>query len=255
MRNIIIVAAFLLSALMSLRCSHKNMSYTLCDTDKYGSTIRIKQDGKKEIFLIFTADSMFEGGTFALDILKENECKASFFFTGNFLRDSLRNGYIVNRVLSEGHYLGPHGDKHILLADWDDQRRPLATPDSAVADMRACIERIPASIAGTLYVVPSFEWCGSEHTKAFREAGMTPLGLTPGFLTYRDYTTPDMMQYASSDSIWNNFIERLNSEDISGSIVLIHLGTSDLRTDKFYDYLPRMIDSLRLHGYNVNRLP
>jgi len=41
----------------------------------------------KDIYLAFTADEKAEGGEHILQVLEKNDIKASFFFTGNFLRN------------------------------------------------------------------------------------------------------------------------------------------------------------------------
>lgn len=37
-------------------------------------------------------------------------------------------------------------------------------------------------------------------------------------------------------------------------MILIHLGTSDKRTDKLYNRLDELIDFLKSRGYQINRL-
>ena len=223
------------------------------ERDRHGATNRLRHGaGEKTVYFIFTADSMFEGGDYALDVLKEKDVKASFFVTGNFLRDSVRNAPVLTRITGESHYLGSHGDRHILLADWDASRSVLATPDSAVRDMDDCQELLKAyvpDIKKHKYVVPPFEWYNATHISAYRQAGYIPLSICPGVLTYADYTTPDMEQYVSSDSIWSNFVDNLENADLDGRFILLHLGTDDTRTDKFYYRLGEMIDSLQSHGY------
>ncbi|MCH5219550.1 MAG: polysaccharide deacetylase family protein [Muribaculaceae bacterium] len=225
--------------------------------DRCGATVAMPSPDNKSVYLIFTADSMFEGADFALTCLKEHNVKASFFFTGNFLRDSVRNSPVIKRVIREGHYVGPHSDRHILLADWDSCRSTLVSPDSAVTDIMANIDELssygvmPTDVS---YIVPPYEWYNAVHIKAYRDAGFIPVNPSPGFLSYRDYTTPDMEDYFSSDSIWSNFLENIRNRDINGEFIILHLGTQDSRTDKFYYRLPEMIDSLVARGYHPARL-
>lgn len=259
MKRIAFIAICIFLTAIIVQCQWHKAVYGSLIQDKYGATVQfLTTDSNRAVYLIFTADSMFEGGNYALDILKDKNCKASFFFTGNFLRDSVSNGAVIRRAIDEGHYVGPHGDRHILLADWNDERSTLVDADSALADMKSNLSALSVYGVDTLttrYVVPSFEWYNRVHTEAFARSGMITIGLTPGFTTYLDFTTPDMPKYCSADSIWHSFSNRLKDEDISGSIILIHLGTSDLRQDKFYRYLPQMIDSLCRYGYKVRALP
>lgn len=238
--------------------SFQQTSSTKYKTDCYGAVIEMAPGDTSErpVYLIFTADSLFEGGNFALDVLRESNAKASFFFTGNFLRDSLRNKRVIDRVIDDGHYVGAHGDRHILLADWDDKRTTLASADSALRDMQNCMVELSKYGIDPLearYVVPSFEWYNAEHTDIFRRNGFVTVSLSPGLLTYLDYTIPEMSAYCTSDSIWDNFVDNLQNDNLLGKIILIHLGTQPERHDKFYRRLPEMIDSLLNRGYTLQR--
>lgn len=253
---VILLLAVVLMSLCDSLAADTGSPQTVCD--RHGGIIRLKQPERgRTVHLIFTADSMFEGAPYALDALSERGIKASFFFTGNFLRDSIRNGDIVRRVIAEGHYVGGHGDRHILLADWDTDRTPLVGADSAVADMDANyleLSRYGVDTTRNRVVVPSYEWYAKCHTDAFRAAGYIPISPSPQFITYRDYTTPDMAEYCPSDSIWQDFLEKSNRADADGAIIIVHLGTQDARTDKFYTRLPEMLDTLSARGFNVTPL-
>ncbi len=56
---------------------------TVYEKDKTGAIIRINPE-KKNIYLVFTADSLFEGGEKIFNILKSHRIEGSFFFTGKF---------------------------------------------------------------------------------------------------------------------------------------------------------------------------
>ncbi|MCL2483810.1 MAG: polysaccharide deacetylase family protein [Firmicutes bacterium] len=73
---------------------------------------------KKEIFLTF--DLGYEEGytNEVLDILKTNNIKAIFFLCGNYLKEE----ELVNRMLSEGHIIGNHTNKHLSLPKYSDER-------------------------------------------------------------------------------------------------------------------------------------
>ncbi len=253
-----ILVAATLSLIVSAAPSFPDSPTDIPRHDRCGATVGIVHpDLGKTYHLIFTADSMFEGGVYALDLLRDRAIKASFFFTGNFLRDSLRNGAIVRRAITDGHYVGPHSDRHILLADWDEARTTLVSPDSAVADMRANFALLADYGVDTLTartIVPPYEWYNPTHIRAYRDAGYMPVSPTPGILTYRDYTTPEMPDYFSSDTIWRATMDYEARKGVDGAIIILHLGTQDVRTDKFYHRLPALIDTLAARGYQPVRL-
>ncbi len=72
--------------------------------DRYGAVIR-KNSEKKEIYLIFSADSFGEGADHILNVLNEKNIQGSFFLTGNFLRDKA-NRSVIKRIIAGNHYLG-----------------------------------------------------------------------------------------------------------------------------------------------------
>lgn len=74
---------------------------------------------------------------------------------------------------------------------------------------------------------------------------------TPGTMSNADYTTPDMGQkYRSSKFIYNKIMEVEKKEGLNGHLMLIHFGTDNRRTDKFYNsYLDKLIKTLKRRGY------
>ncbi len=225
------------------------------ETDRWGCVIRVNP-ASPEVHLVFSADSMFEGGAYALDVLDSAGVKGSFFFTGNFLRDPA-NAAVIRRVVDGGHYVGPHSDRHILLADWDRARTTLVDADSMMADLYANygeLARFGVMLEESRHVLPPFEWCNATHSAAMRSAGFIPVNLTPGIETYRDYTTPDMAEYRSSDSMLRQLWEYEEEHGLNGSLIIVHLGTQEARTDKLYSHLPEILDSLAARGYAIERV-
>lgn len=82
------------------------------------------------------------------------------------------------------------------------------------------------------------------------------MNFTPGTWANADYTTPDMKNYRSSESIYDRVMEVEKRNGLNGHIMLFHLGTDDKRTDKFYErYLERLIRVLQREGYTFVALP
>src|SRR5262245_29012618 len=91
--------------------------------EREGAIGRGPTDGRR-LALVFTGHEFAEGGDAILDALAKHNARASFFLTGDFLANP---GFepIVRRITDEGHYLGPHSDKHLLYCDWDDPDKTL----------------------------------------------------------------------------------------------------------------------------------
>lgn len=45
-----------------------------------------------------------------------------------------------------------------------------------------------------------------------------------------------------------------STNGLNGFILLIHIGTDPRRTDKFYNYLPTLINELKNRGYEFERV-
>ena len=137
---------------------------------------------------------------------------------------------------------------------WEDRDSLLVTREQFEADMlksyellrKAGIEAPDAPI-----FIPPYEYY-NEHIAAWaKNMGVQLINYTPGTMTNADYTTPDMGdKYRSSKFIYDKVMEVEKREGLNGHLMLIHFGTDDRRTDKFYDkYLDKMIRTLEKKGY------
>ena len=220
------------------------------------SGVLVRHDTTRQvIWLVMSADSTFEGAPIALDALEARGIKGSFFFTGKFLRDTT-NRPVIKRIIDGGHYVSGHSDGHILYADWDN-RAPLVGPDSLVADMRRNMAELAAHGVDTAsldWFMPPYEWIEKSQVPVLRDSlGLTVINPTPGIQIFRDYTTPDMKAYMSSDSILRQLYSFEREKGLNGAFLLVHLGTDQARTDKLYYHFAEMIDSLTALGYTFER--
>jgi hypothetical protein len=164
------------------------------ERDNRGGIVRMNP-GSREIYLAFTADERFEGGLTVLETLKKHGIKSSFFLTGNCLRNPQWQD-LVQEVISQGHYVGPHGDRHLLYAPWEgDVEKSLVSPDSLrsdISDNMAELARAGVDLSQVRWFMPSYEHFNTETVRVTASMGMELIHLTPGILTRADYTTPDM---------------------------------------------------------------
>lgn len=218
--------------------------------DASGAVIRVNPD-QKRIYLIFSADTRFNGGNLILNQLKKLKVKGSFFLTGNCLRMEEYKD-VVNRIISEGHYLSGHSDRHLLYAPWEDRNVSLVTKDSLVNDLRANMSELRKFGVDTdscRWFLPPYEYYNEESVSALRNEGMTVINLTPGTATNADYTTPDMDNYRTSQALIDALYRFEERESLNGAIILIHPGVEESRPDPLFLRLGEIIRSLKKKGY------
>jgi peptidoglycan/xylan/chitin deacetylase (PgdA/CDA1 family) len=225
--------------------------------DRYGATIR-NSINEKNIYLIFSADEYGEGAEHILNVLLENNIKASFFLTGNFLRDPA-NSAVIKRIITEKHYFGPHSDKHLLYIPWEKRDSLLVTKNTFQTDLKANFRELKkkgAVLPSSKYFLAPYEWYNSAIASWTADMGVQLINLSPGSITNADYTTPDMKNYQSSEDLLNK-LKRFEASDpygLKGAFLLIHLGTDPHRTDKFYNKLEELIKYFSLKGYSFKKL-
>ena len=104
------------------------------------------------------------------------------------------------------------------------------------------------------YFLPPYEWYNNTISKWAKEADLQLVNYTSGILSNADYTTPDMKNYKNSEVIYKSIIGYETKNTLNGFILLIHIGTSPERTDKFYFRLPELINDLKQKGYEFRRV-
>jgi peptidoglycan/xylan/chitin deacetylase (PgdA/CDA1 family) len=103
------------------------------------------------------------------------------------------------------------------------------------------------------YFLPPYEWYNDSISVWTKELNLQLIIYTPGILSHADYTTPDLKNYRSTETIWNSIIdfEKRSPSGLSGFILLLHIGTHPDRTDKFYYRLPELLRWLKSKNYEL----
>ena len=225
--------------------------------DPDGAIVRMNKN-EKSVYLIFSADEFGEGGNVILDILRQKNVRGSFFLTGNYLRNH-DNRAVINRMVKDNHYIGPHSDRHLLYASWDKRDSTLITRESFNSDLQENykeLKRAGIEAENARYFLAPYEWYNKAIAVWTANMGLKLINLTPGTGTNADYTTPGMSTYLSSDDLLDK-IKKFESDErdgLNGAFILVHLGSDPARTDKLYNRLGELIDLLESRGYSFKRL-
>jgi len=212
----------------------------------------------KRMALVFTGGSFADGGGHIRDVLRNKRVRAGFFFTGDFYRTPEFQA-LVRGLVADGHYLGPHSDKHLLYCDWNDRAKTLVTEDEFRRDLQANyreMEKFGIARDQAPYFIPPYEWYNEDIVRWARGMGLVLFNFTPGTSSNADYTTPSMKEYLSSEAIYGRILawEKTHTHGFNGFILLIHIGTDPERTDKFYLKLEDLITELQGRGYGFDRI-
>ena len=163
-------------------------------------------------------------------------------------------------MISDGHYLGSHSDKHLLYCDWTNSDSLLVTRaefDNDLINSYKELARFGIKKETAHYFLPPFEWYNDSIVEWTAKQGLQLVNYSPGTRSTADYTYPEMEnRYAASRDIFNSIIdfEKSSFSGLNGFILLVHIGTDPRRKDKFYLLLPELLSALMQKGYKFVRI-
>jgi endoglucanase len=218
----------------------------------HGGIIR-GDSAKKNMALVFTGHEFAEGGEFILKTLRQENIKASFFFTGDFYRNPA-NTRLISDLQKEKNFLAPHSDKHLLYCDWTRRDSLLVSKNEFINDLQsnsAAMARLGLPEKNPRYFLPPYEWYNDSIAAWANESGYQLINYTPGTLSHADYTMEKEKNFRSNQVIYNSILdyEQSNSSGLNGFILLMHIGAGPDREEKFYTRLPGLINILKQKGY------
>ncbi len=217
--------------------------------DRYGAISR-SDTSKKTIYLCFTGHDFSDGFDQVLSVLKSQHIAASFFLTGDFIR---QHTPLVKAMARRNHFVGAHSDKHLLYCDWSSRDSLLHTPDEIKADIAQNLAELRRLGIYPAYFMPPYEWYNQEVVKLALELNQLTINFSPGTRSNADYTTPDRSNYVPSSTILESIRQYEKLNGLNGFHLLIHPGTSPLRVDKLYNHLNVLIGELKEKGYRFSR--
>ncbi len=141
---------------------------------------------EKRIALEFTGHTFAEGGETILNELARHHARASFFLTGDFLNNPSFKP-LIERMIKDGHYIGPHSDKHLLYCPWDGPKKTLVTKAAFEKDLRDNLQKLGKFRVRSpvLFWLPAYEWYDQDIVDWSRELGCTLVNYTPGHALQR----------------------------------------------------------------------
>jgi peptidoglycan/xylan/chitin deacetylase (PgdA/CDA1 family) len=212
---------------------------------------------EKKLSLVFTGDEFADGGEEIRSVLKKNKVKASFFLTGRFYRNA-RFKSLVQKLKDDRHYLGAHSNAHLLYCDWKKRDSLLVSRAEFSSDLKANYSAMAGfgiKKENARFFLPPYEWYNQTIADWTKESGLRLVNYTPGTRSNADYTYPEMGKtYRSSDEIYRSILDYEKRSGLNGFMLLMHVGTDERRTDKFYDKLDELFVHLKRRGYQLMRV-
>ena len=245
---------YLLSALAPKSNNDEPAFFRQNNTIDKGAVVR-GDSLQKEVMLAFTAHEYGEGIEDILDALRRQQVKASFFLTGDFVRQYPEK---VKALAAAGHYAGPHSDKHLLYAPWTNRDSLLVSRNSFQQDLidnYSALAELGVKKENALWFLPPYEWYNDSIAAWTTELGIKIINHTASAGTAADYTTPNDRNYKSNEEIWKKLkAEATKSNGLNGYIILLHAGVAKDRPVPFYKQLGELIEWLTSNGYAISEL-
>ncbi len=212
----------------------------------------------RRLAFVFTGHSYAEGGVTILDGLARHKAKGSFFLTGDFLTNANFRP-LIRRIVAEGHYLGPHSDKHLLYCPWEGPKKTLVTRAEFQTDLENNLRKIERSGVRRpqiRYFLPPYEHYSQEIADWSKATGLTLVNFTPGTRSNADYTGEADRNFVSSKVIFDSILgqEQQDPHGLNGYLLLLHIGSGPGRADKFHPHFGELLDRLAAKGYRFVRL-
>lgn len=217
-----------------------------------GGIVRGPTD-QRRIALIFAGHEHAEGGETILNELAQHKAQGSFFLTGDYMRNR-EFIPLVRRLYRDGHYLGPHSNKHLLYCSSERPKQTLVTREQFDEDFRDNLNRMHEMgdwwpLPG--YFLPPGQHYNLEIAEWAIEYFFATIGYTPGTRSTADCTGEADPDFVSFKAIFDSIVakEQQDPHGLNGCLLLFHLGSGPNRTDKFHARFGELLDYLTGRGY------
>ncbi|MBU7577928.1 MAG: serine hydrolase, partial [Flavihumibacter sp.] len=212
---------------------------------------------RKALALVFTGHEFGEGGATIRRVLKKKGVKASFFLTGDFYRRP-KHQQLIRELKADGHYMGGHGDKHLLCCDWSNRDSLLISKEIYQHDIRNnenAMRSVGIDPSQSVYFMPSYEWYNDSIVWWTKQLGRHLVKNTSGTLSQADYTRTQDKNYRTTETIFASIKDRETKSGLNGFLILLHIGTGPGRSDPFWYRLEELITWLQQKGYQLETVP
>lgn len=234
-----------------LKVDNERIEEDKAENKKEKNNIIEKENKKTSISNIYNKDTKIAYLTFddgpsdivtplVLDVLKEENIKATFFVLGTNVK---QNGDILKRVYKEGHYIANHGYSHNYSKIYKNAKNVLEEYEKTEKLIREALDN--KEYSSNLFRFPG-GFTGGKYEKIKKEAGKL---LNDNNIEYIDWNvlTGDAQGANTKEKILENV--KKHTKDKGNIVVLLHDSSSKILT---YETLKDVIKYLRDQGYTFD---
>ena len=207
-------------------------------TDEGKESLRtIYNSEKKRAFLTFD-DGPSQNTNDILNILKENNIKATFFVLGSQVE---RMPEITNRIYDEGHYIANHGYSHIYSSIYQ-------SPEEVLNEYNQCNQIIANTIQVPEYNSHLFRFPGGSVGGKYAQIKSQAISLLEQnnilYVDWNSLTGDSEKSNPTEEYLMNNLQKTTNEKN---SVIILMHDTQAKRIT--VEFLPKVIEYLRQQGY------
>lgn len=201
-----------------------------------------RHQDEKRVFFTFDDGPSYNVTPYILDLLKQENIKATFFVLGNKVE---ANPAIVKRAYDEGHYIGNHGYSH----KYDDI---YSNVDAVINEYNQANNAIKNALQDSKYNSLVFRFPGGSSGGKYHDLKMEAKAkLASNGIASVDWNalTNDSAGAKTKEKIMESFYSTVKNK--SSIVLLMHDAGDKILT---YECLPEMISYFRENGYSFKSM-
>lgn len=201
-----------------------------------------RSTGEKRVFLTFDDGPSNSVTPLILDVLKEQNVKATFFVLGNNVNN---NPDLIKREFEEGHYIANHGYSHRYSEIY-------SSPEATLAEYNTTEQAIRDALGNQSYRSNLFRFPGGSNGGYYHDAKQQSKAvLRENGVVHLDWNSlsKDAEGASTKESLLQNVIDTIGEKD--SVVILMHDASDKILT---YEMLPDLISYLREKGYKFQNI-
>lgn len=222
------------------RIEQTNREFTEEEKDRILHIYR--STGEKRVFLTFDDGPSKSVTPLILDLLKQENVKATFFVLGN---NTKYNPDLVKREFDEGHYIANHGYTHKYSTVY-------ASPEATLEEYNFTQQAIRDALGNQNYKSKVFRFPGGSNGGYYHTAKQNSKAyLRENGIVHLDWNclSKDAEGANSKEALMQNVIDTMGDKD--SVVILMHDASDKILT---YEMLPDLISYLREKGYKFQTI-